>query len=124
MLFKILVMFWNISRVSFSFSAYKTLRGIVTLFFWFFFQSCFSGGKFIPLQLCLFIKSVTFTNLCESFFISSWFYVIVTECSKHLLSFLLMEFVVALESGEENLYMIHHDSQLFYDTYNTIPEHN
>ena len=28
------------------------------------------------------------------------------------------------DSNQENLYMIHHDSSLFYDIYNTITEHN
>ena len=38
----------------------------------------------------------------------------------------MIEFIVALlfSSSEENLYMIHYNSDLFYDIYNTINEHN
>ena len=40
--------------------------------------------------------------------------------------FLLMGFIVAclFLSNQGNLYMIHHDSDVFYDIYNTINEHN
>ena len=78
----------------FSFLTYKTLRTIVTLFFSNFFQSSFSDGKSIPSQLYLFIKGLIFVILCGFFSISSWFNVTVTAYLKHLLSFLLMGFIV------------------------------
>ena len=35
-----------------------------------------------------------------------------------------MEFIVAFLSDQVNLYMIHHNLDLFYDIYNTINENN
>ena len=50
----------------------------------------------------------------------------VTEYLKHLLSFLSMIFIVlfCLLSSQENLYMIHPDSDLFYEIHDTKNEHN
>ena len=110
----------------FSFLAYKTLRAIITLFFSNFFQSSFSDGKFIPSQFYSFIKGLNFVILCGSFVICSKFKTTTTAYSKQLLSFLLMGFIVVflILFNQENLYMIHHNSDLFYDIYNTINEHN
>ena len=55
--------------------------------------------------------------------ISSWFNATVTAYEKHLLSFLLIVFIVAFLSNQENLYVIHHDSDLFYDINITINEY-
>ena len=66
-----------------------------------------------------------FVILCGSFFISLWFNLIITAYRKHL-SFLLTGFIVAILfflSHQENLDMIHYDSDLFHDIYNTINEH-
>ena len=57
------------------------------------FQSSFPDGKFIPFQPHFFIKHLISDILCGSFFVSPWF-----NCYslwKHLLSFLLIGFVVA-----------------------------
>ena len=76
-------------------------------------------------QLYLFIKGLIFVIFCRSFFISSWFNPTLAAYWKHLLSFLMMGFVVAFFlSNQENLYMIHHYSDLFYDISSTINEHN
>ena len=58
-------------------------------------------------------------NFCYSFLrISSWFNTnTVAAYWKRLLSFLLTGFI-------KNLYIIHHDSDLPYDIYNTINERN
>ena len=70
------------------------------------------------------MKGLIFVIPYGSFFISSWFNVTVITYKKHFLSFLLIEFIVFFLSSLENLYMIHHDWNLFYDIYNTLIEHN
>ena len=124
MFFTIWVMFWNTSRIFFSFLAYKILRTIVALFFSNSFQLSFSDGKCIPSQLYLFIKSLIFVSLCGSFLIS------LCDCYSILKTFVIF-FVDGIYcwcfcflSSQENLYMIHHDWDLFYDIDNTITEHN
>ena len=58
----------------------------------------------------------------------SWFPHDLTRLSiyKTSVTFLLIGFIVAflLFSSQENLYVIHHDSDLFYDIFNIINEHN
>ena len=127
MLFTIWIMFRNINRIYFFLFCIKILRAIVTLFFSNFFQSSFSDGKFIPSQLYLFIKGLIFVILCGSFFISLPCNVTVTVYRKHLLSFLLIGFIVAFFV----FYLIRRIyiwsttfGNLFYDIYNTITEHN
>ena len=110
--------------LNFLFLACKTLRAVVRLFFSNFIQSFFSNGKFISSQLYLFIKGVMFVVYWGSFFISSYFNTTARAYWKHFLSFLLKGFIVFLLSSQENLYMIHHDSDLFYNIYNTTNEHN
>ena len=62
----------------FFFLEYKTSRAIVILLFSNFFQSTFSGGKFIPSQSYLFMNGLIFVILYRSFLISSWFNATVT----------------------------------------------
>ena len=95
-------MFWNISNIYFFFLACKTLWTAVMLSFSIFSQSSFSEGKFFPSWLYLFIKGLVFVILCGSFFIYSWFHASTTAYWKHLLSFLLMEFIVVffIQLGE------------------------
>ena len=114
---------WNTECI-FSFLAYKTLRAIVPLFFSDFFYSSFSDGKFIPSHL--FIKGLIFLIRCGSYLISSWFTATVTAYWKHLLYLLLIGFIAAFcfLSSKEKLYVIHDNSDLCYDIYNTINEHN
>ena len=72
------------------------------------------------------IKSLIFVTLCGSSLMFSWFNATVIAYWKYFLSFLLMGFIVPFMflSNQENLYMIHHDFDLFYDIHNTINEHN
>ena len=86
----------------------------------------FSDEKFIPSNLYLFIKGLIFVILPGFFPISTPFNATVIAYWKHLLSLLLMGFIVAFcfLSNQEILYIIHHDSDLFYDIYNTLNEHN
>ena len=119
-------MFWNVSRVYFSFLAYKTLWAIVTLFFSNFFQSSFCDGKFIPSQLYSFVKGLILLFFADLFLflrnltqllqrIGSTYYLFYWQDLLLLFNFL---------SNQENWYMIHHDSDLFCDIYNTTAEHN
>ena len=72
------------------------------------------------------MKSLIVVFLWGSFFINSWFNATVIAYWKHLLSFLLMGFIDAFLflSNQENLYMIHDDSDLFYEIYNTTTANN
>ena len=108
LLFKIWIMFWCISRIYFSFLAYKRLRAIVELFSSIFFELSFSIGKSISCEL-LTVNSVIFVIFCGSFLTSTWFNVTATTYWKHLLYFLLIGFIVAFcfLSSQKNLYMIH-----------------
>ena len=84
-------------------------------------------GIFILFQLLLFINRLFFVILCRSFFISSWFNTTVTGYLKHLISFLLIGFIVnycCFLSNQENLNMIYHDLDSYYDNYNKVNEHN
>ena len=115
------VMFWNI------FLPYKTLKAILTFFFSSFVQLSFSNEKFIYFQLDLFIKGLVFVILSGCFLIWSRFNVTVAVYWKCLLSFLLIGLVsvfLFIRKSMYNLYIIHHDSDLFYDIYNIINEHN
>ena len=109
-----------------SISYTRTLRAIVIFFSSNFFQLLFSDGKLIPLQLYWIIKGLIFIILSECLTTYSWLCATCTAYRKHLLSFLLIGFIVAFLflTNQENIYMIHHDSDLFYDIYNRINEHN
>ena len=104
----------------------QNIRAIVTLFFPIFFQIYFSDGKFIPSQLYLFIKELIlllFQNVSLFLHDLMW---LLQRTENIYCDFLLMEFILALLflSNQDNLYMIHHNSDLFYDIYNAINEHN
>ena len=102
----------------FSFLSYKTLREIVTLFFSNFFQSSFSDGQFITFQLFIYKR----LNFCYSFNIFSYF----TKYRKHLLSFLLIGFIVAFLIFIQSRKSIFDSPRLkfVYSIYNAITEHN
>ena len=89
--------------ILFSFFTYKTLRAIFTLSCKNCFQSS-SDGKVIPSHLLLLMNVLIFVILSACFLISSWSNATVTAYWKHLLSFLLMGFIVAslsfIQSGE------------------------
>ena len=108
------VMFWNI------FLPYKTLKAILTFFFSSFVQLSFSNEKFISFQLDLFIKGLVFVILSGCFLIWSRFNVTVAVYWKCLLSFLLIGLVsvfLFIRKSMYNLYIIHHDSDLFYEIF-------
>ena len=102
MFFVIWSMFWNISQIYFSFLAYKSLSGSVTLFFSNFYQS--SDWKCIPSHLYFFIKGLIFVSFSGFFPFFSWHNATVTAYWKHLLSFISIWFIFAfffsMQSGE------------------------
>ena len=111
--FTISVIFWSISRIYFLFFSMQNIESKIRLFLSNLFQSSFSDGKFIPSQLCLFIKDLISLILSECFPISSWFHdlmlllcyaTVMLLLWKHLSSFLSMGFIVAflffIQSGE------------------------
>ena len=110
----------------FSFLAYKTLKSIVTYFFSVFFQSSFSDRKSISFQIYLLMKDLIFVILSECFHISSWFNVTVTAYWRiyHIFYWGDLLLLFCFLSNQENLYMIHYDSDLFSEIYNTIDKHN
>ena len=102
---------------------FLALRAIVTLFFSTFFQSSFSHGKFIPTQLYLFIKDLIFEDLFLFLHdVTRLLQRIENMC--YLFYWWALLLLFCFLSNQENLYTIHHDSDLFYDIYNTIHEHN
>ena len=121
MFFTIWVMLWNISRIQNIKSSYYIifLKFFPIFFFW------YKIYYFSVISIELYYGLI-FAAYFRSFFTSSWFNAPVTACWKHILWFLLMGFIVAFcfLFNQENLYMIHQDSNLFYDICNTINEHN
>ena len=115
-----------IGRIYVFFFSIQNIKSNCSITFLKIFPIIFFWWKITPSQLYLLIKGLIFVILCGSFFISSWFNVTATAYWKHLLSFLLMGFIVFIcfLSNQENLYIIHHDLDLFYDIYNTITRHN
>ena len=96
------------------------------MFFSFFFLQSFTDGNFIAFPLYWLIKGLIFAILSTCFPISSWFNTTDTAYWNHLLSFLLIAFISAFFflSSQENLYKIHHHSDLFYGIYNRTTEHD
>ena len=91
--------FWNRSRIYFSFLAYKTLRVIVTLF-----SQLFSNYLFLMEHLFFFLLYLPIK--CLIFVALSRYFLFFHDLMQllHMLSFLLKRFVVALlffiQSGE------------------------
>ena len=92
------------------------MRGIVWLIlsFFLFFKSYSSDWKFILSQLYLFIKSLIFVIIFGFFPISSLFNSTVTTYGKHLLSFLLIGFIVNF------LFFIQLGKSIYYNIYNAL----
>ena len=121
MFFTIWFMFWNISRLYLFFFSIQNIKNncyiiflkhFLIIFFWwivYFFPVIFINKRL---------------NFCYILWIVFYFLIIYHDC--YSISFSLIGFIVAflLLSNQENLYMIHYDSDLFYDIYNTITENN
>ena len=119
--FTIWIMFWNIFRLYFLLLAYNTLRTILRSFFS---NLHFSVRKCIAPQLYLFIKCLILILFADSFlflhdltwmlhYIESIYYVF------YWLDFLLLFLFLF---NQENLFIIHHNLQLFYEFYDTTNE--
>ena len=124
MLFTIWIIFRNIRRTDFFLQNIQNMQNIKTnshIIFLKFFLIIFFWWIINSLPVIFIYKTF---NFCGSYLISSWFSAIVPAYWKHLLSFSSMRLTVAFLflSNQGNLYMIHHDSDLFYDIYNNINE--
>ena len=122
--FTIWVIFCNISRIYFFFLSVQNIKSNCYIIFLKFFLITFFWWKTYSLLVIFTYKRFNFCTLCVSFLNPSWLNATVTANWKHL-SFLLIEFIAFLFlSNQENLYMIHHHSHLFYNICNTINGHN
>ena len=123
MFFMIWIVFWNISRICFFFLTYKILRAIATLFLTKFFQSSFSDGKFIHPLLYLFIHFLLF--FVDHFLflhdLMQLLHRIENICCLFFVDGIYCCFFCFL-SNQENLHMIHHDLDVFYDIIMNIIE--
>ena len=127
MIFTIWAMFWNISSIYFFFFSIQDIKSNNYIIFLKFFSIIFFWWKIYPFPVIFIYKRFIFGYSLRIFFlIFSWFNATVTAYWKHLLSFFLIGFIVAVcfLSNQENLYMIHQDSDLYYDVYNAINEYN
>ena len=127
MFFTTWVMFWNINKKKKIFLSIQNIKSNCYIIFLKLFSIIFFCSKMCPFSVIyIFIKGLVFVNLCRLFLISSWFNATVAAYRKHLLSFLLMRFIVTFcfLSNQENVYLIHHGLDLFYDIYNTINDYN
>ena len=96
------------------------------IFFFFSMQNIWNDWKIYYFPVIFIYKRFNACCSLWTFIVSSTFNVTITAYWKHLLSFLLIEFVAAslfFIQTEESIYMIHHDWDLFYDIYNTINKH-
>ena len=121
------VMLWKISGIYVFFFSTQTIKGNCYIVSFIFLPIIFSDGTFISSQLYLFINGLISDILCNAFLISACFNAIFTRYWRHF-CYLFYWWCLFLPlyclSNKENLYMIHHDSNLFYHIYNTINEHN
>ena len=112
------VMFRNKSKIYFFFFSIQDINSNCYTFFNFFPIIFF--WKCILFQFYLSMKGLIFAILLQIFPVSSWFWHKCYSILKAFLIFFIEEtycsFFVFL-SNDENLYMIHHDSDLFHDIY-------
>ena len=118
--------FLNTSRMYLFFFSMQNINSNCLITFLKFFPIIFFWWKIIPSPLYSFIKDLSLVILSGFFPISSWFYATATACCKHLLSFYWLNLLLlfCFLSNQENLHMIQHDFDLFYDIYNTINQYN
>ena len=105
-------LFWNISKIYFFLFSMQNIKNNCHIIFLEFFSIIFFLWKS---YYFLIIKALIFLILCGFFSISLWFNATVTAYWKYLSFFwlgLLLLFYFLL--NQENLYMIHHDLDLFW----------
>ena len=125
--FTIWVMFWIICRIKLFFFSIQNIENNCYVVFLIFFPIIFIWWKISSFPVVLFMKGLIFVILCRYFSISSWLNATDTAHWKHLLPFLrwdLLLLLLLLLSNQENLYLIHHVLDLFYDIYDRMTEHN
>ena len=108
------VIFWKVGRIFIPWTG-NTLRAFFGLFFSNGFQSSFPVEQFILFQFYLLKKRLIFDILCK-FFLLSWNNATIAEYWIYLTSSLI-GFIFL--SNQENLNMIHHAPDLFYDICST-----
>ena len=114
-------MFWNIIRIYFSIFNIQNTESNSYSIFLNFFPIIFFWCKIYSLP-CIFIYETFIFLAC--FPISSWFETTVLKNICHLFYWWDLLLLFPFLSNQENIYMIHHDSDLFYDIYSTINKHN
>ena len=126
LLFTVWIMFWDISRIYFFFFNIQNIKSNsvshIYIIFLKFFPIIFFWWKIYSFPV-IFQFLLFFAYLC-------WVLHDLTQALQRieniLLSFLLMRFIAAFLflSNQENLYLIHQNSGLFYDISNTRNEHD
>ena len=104
----------------FFFCSIQKIKSNCSIVFLNFFQSSFLvENLFLSSCIHLYIKGSIFVIFCRSFSISSWFSANWDSALRAFIIFSIDRFLI--QSGE--LILIHHDSHLFYDIYNTLNKH-
>ena len=121
-------MFWNISRIYIFFLTYKTSGAICYIISLSFFSNIFFWWKNYFFSVTFIYKRLQFCNSLQRFFLFLYnltrlLQYIETIFYLFLLTGIFLLFFSVL-SNQENLAMIHHDWDLFYDIYSTATEHN
>ena len=118
--FTIWIKFWNMNRIWFFFFSIQNVKSNCYIIFSQFFPIIFFWWKIYSFPAIFFVKALLFVILCGSFLISSWFSATVTEYWKNICLIYWWDLLLLFLSSQEDLYMTHHDSNLFYDIYNII----
>ena len=120
-------MFWNISRIYLFFFSIKNIKSDCYIIF---FQN-FSNHLFLIDSL--FLPSYIFLMKVLIFLILSacfpYFHSLIRLLQRIEKTFVIFYWwdlllLFCFLSNQENVYMIHHTLDLFYDNYNTITQHN
>ena len=121
-------MFWIISRTYFFLFSMQNIKSNWYIIFSFFPIVFFLMENWFLSISIFFIKGLLFA--CP-FRIFSYFFIITSyDCYSVWKAFIIFFYwwelllLFLFLCSQDNLYMIHHDSNLFYDIYNTINKHN
>ena len=120
-------MFLDVSRIYFFFFSIQNIKNNCYIFFLKFFQIIFLWWK-IDFFLVIFIY-IRF-NFCYSFSMFPYLFMIYRYCSSIMKASIISSIDMiscccfCFLSNQENLYMIHHNSDLFYSISNTTNEYN
>ena len=116
-----------IGRIYFLFFSIQNIKNNCSIIFLNFSPIFFSWWKIYSFPVIFIYKRFNFCFSLQIFFLFLHDLTRLLKCIESIdYLFLLIEFIVAFcfLSNQENLYVIHHNLDLFYDIYNTINEHN